>query len=88
MTSPGFYLQLALKSAVTVSMGFIALFIGLKMKSAKAALISSFLLIILSQANVGDITLADNALFPALLAVVSLIFAVLSVCQAETKDLM
>ncbi|OUQ24403.1 ABC transporter permease [Lachnoclostridium sp. An131] len=88
MTSPGFYLQLTLKSAVTVSMGFIALFIGLKMKSAKAALISSFLLIILSQANVGDITLADNALFPALLAAVSLIFAVLSVCQAETKDLM
>ena len=88
MDSPHFYIQLILKSAVTVSISFIALFIGLKLKSTKAALITSFLLILLTQANVGDITLADNTVFPLLLAAGSLVFAVLSVCRAETRDLL
>lgn len=88
MDSPHFYIQLILKSAVTVSMSFIALFIGLRRKSAKAALITSFLLILLTQANVGDITLAGSAVFPLLLAAISLVFVVLSVCRAETRDLL
>ena len=88
MDSPHFYIQLILKSAVTVSISFIALFIALKLKSTKAALITSFLLILLTQANVGDITLADNTVFPLLLAAGSLVFAVLSVCRAETRDLL
>lgn len=88
MDSPHFYIQLILKSAVTVSISFIALFIGLKLKSTKAALITSFLLILLTQANVDDITLADNTVFPLLLAAGSLVFAVLSVCRAETRDLL
>ena len=88
MDSPHFYIQLILKSAVTVSISFIALFIGLKLKSTKAALITSFLLILLTQANVGDITLADNTVFPLLLAAGSLVFAVLSVCRAEARDLL
>lgn len=87
MTSPGFYMQLAAKSVVTVTMSFIALFIGLAMKSSKAAVVSSFLLILLTQGNIGDLTLAGNAVLPVILVVISLIFAFLSVCQAETKDL-
>lgn len=88
MTALGFYGQLIAKSAVTVTMGFIALFIGLAMKSSKAAVISSFLLILLTQANVGDFTLAGNAVLPAALTGISLLCAFLSVWQAETKDLM
>lgn len=88
MSGLGFYVQLLVKSAVTVSMSFIALFIGLAMKSSKATIISSFLLIILTQANVGDFTMADHAVFPVILTVVSLGFALLSVYGVENRDLM
>ena len=62
--------------------------IGLAMKSSKATIISSFLLIFLTQANIGDFTLKDNLAFPVILTGISVVFAVLSVCHAETKDLM
>ena len=88
MASTGFYVQLIVKSVSTVTMSFIALFIGLAMKSSKATVISSFLLIFLTQANVGDLTLADNAVFPFVLTIISLIFAVLSVAGAEKRDLL
>ena len=88
MASLGFYVQLILKSVVIVTMSFIALFIGLTMKSSKATIISSFLLIILTQANIGDLTLANNAIFPVILTIISLIFAFLSIQGVENKDLM
>lgn len=88
MASLGFYIQLIVKSIVVVSMSFIALFIGMAMKSSKATIISSFLLIILTQANVGDLTMANNAVFPVILTVISLVFAFFSICRAETSDLM
>lgn len=69
-------------------MSFIALFVGMAMKSSKATIITSFLLIFLTQANVGDFTLANNAIFPIVLTIISLGFAVLSVYNAESKDLL
>lgn len=44
MGSLSFYTQLILKSAVIVSMSFIALFAGLALKALKAAIITSFFL--------------------------------------------
>lgn len=85
--SLSFYLQLILKSVVIVSMSFIALFVGMAMKSSKATIISSFLLIFVTQANIGDFTMADNRVFPAVLTVVSFAFAVLSIYNVEKKDL-
>lgn len=52
MANLGFYIQLIVKSVIIISMSFIALFIGMAMKSSKATIISSFLLIILTQANI------------------------------------
>ncbi len=86
MASLGFYVQLIVKSISIVTMSFIALFIGLAMKSTKATIISSFLLIILTQANIGDLTLANNAVFPLVLTMISLLLAVLSVVGVEKKD--
>lgn len=83
----GFYIQLILKSAVIVSMSFIALFVGMAMKSSKATMVTSFLLIFLTQANIGDFTMAGNALFPAILTVISVVFAILAVYHVEDKDL-
>ena len=88
MTDPGFYVQLIVKSAVVVSMSFIALFVGMAMKSSKATIITSFLLIFLTQANIGDLTMAGSAILPTILTIVSLVFAFLSVYKAERKDLM
>jgi len=87
MGTAGFYIQLLLKSAVTVSMAFIALYIGMAMKSSKATILSSFLLILLTQGNIGDITLSHSLLFPLFLTAVSLVFAVLSVWRVEKADL-
>lgn len=88
MASLGFYVQLVVKSISIATMSFIALFIGLAMKSSKATIISSFLLIILTQANIGDLTMANNAVFPLILTIISLVFAFLSVAGVEKKDLM
>ncbi|MEY8518064.1 ABC transporter permease [Lachnospiraceae bacterium 29-84] len=88
MGSSSFYIQLILKSFVIVSMSFIALFVGMAAKSSKAAVITSFLLIFFTQANVGDVTMADNAVVPLVLTAVSFGFAVLSVCNVENKDLL
>ena len=88
MGSLSFYIQLILKSFVIVSMSFIALFAGMAVKSSKAAIITSFLLIFLTQANVGDFTMADNAVFPLVLTAVSFGLAVLSICNVENKDVL
>lgn len=88
MGSLSFYVQLLVKSVVIVSMSFIALFVGMAMKSSKATIITSFLLIFLTQANVGDFSLAGNAVFPAILTITSFVFAGLSIFNVETKDIM
>ncbi len=52
MGNLSFYIQLILKSFVIVSMSFIALFVGMAVKSSKAAIITSFLLIFLTQTKI------------------------------------
>ena len=86
--SLSFYIQLILKSVVIVSMSFIALFVGMALKSSKATIVTSFLLIFLTQANIGDFTMAGNAVFPVILTTISLVFAALSIVNVESKDLM
>lgn len=87
MGNISFYIQLILKSIVLVSMGFIALFAGMLLKSSKASIITSFLLIFLTQANIGDFSLAGNPGVPVILMVISLASAALSVRNVETRDL-
>lgn len=88
MTDLQFYIQIVLKSFVIVSMSFIALFAGMAMKSSKATVVTSFLLIFLTQANVGDFSMAGSVVFPVILTVVSFVFAALTVYKGETRDLM
>ncbi len=88
MGSLSFYVQLIAKSLVIVSMSFIALFVGMALKSSKATLITSFLLIFLTQANIGDFTMADSVVFPIVLTGLSFCFAVLSIYRVEDRDLL
>lgn len=83
-----FYIQLLVKSLVIVSMSFIALFVGMTMKPSKAVMATCFVRIFLTQANIGDLSLAGNRVFPLILTAVSLVSAVLSVANAETRDLL
>ena len=73
---------------VIVTMSFIALSVGMTMKSSKAAIVTSFFLIFLTQANVGDFTMAGNAVFPLVLTILSLGFAILLICNVDNKDLL
>ena len=84
MGSMSFYIQLLMKSVVTISMGFIALFV----KPSKTSIVTSFILIFLTQANIGDFSLAGNLVFPVILTAISFIFALLSIVNAEKKDLL
>lgn len=78
--------SLSMKSSfVIVSISFIALFIGMKMKSSKATNIASFILIFLIQANIGDFSLAVNVVFSAILTAVSFAFAVRSVLMQKQE---
>ena len=72
---------------MTISISLIALFIGLIVKSSKAAIVASFLLIVLMQGNIGGVTLANNVLLPVILTAISFLFAYLSVKNIESKDI-
>lgn len=87
MENFSFYVQLFLKSVVAVSISFIALFIGLKMKLSMATIITSLLLVLLTQANIGDFLLAGNLVFPVILTVISFVFALLSIITIENFTL-
>ena len=56
MLSVSFYIQLLIRSAATISISLLALLSGMIAKSSKVTVISSFLLIILMQGNVGGAT--------------------------------
>ena len=88
MLSVSFYIQLLIRSAATISISLLALLSGMIAKSSKVTVISSFLLIILMQGNVGGATLKDNLAVPIVLMAISVLAAILIVQRVEKKDVM
>lgn len=88
MLSVSFYIQLLIRSAATISISLLALLSGMIAKSSKVTVISSFLLIILMQGNVGGATLKDNLAVPIVLLAISVLAAILMVQRVEKKDVM
>ena len=88
MLSVSFYIQLRIRSAATISISLLALLSGMIAKSSKVTVISSFLLIILMQGNVGGATLKDNLAVPIVLLAISVLAAILMVQRVEKKDVM
>lgn len=88
MLSVSFYIQLLIRSAATISISLLALLSGMIAKSSKVTVISSFLLIILMQGNVGGATLKDNLAVPIVLMAISVLAAILMVQRVEKKDVM
>lgn len=81
-----FYIEIFLSSAAMVSIGCLALPIGLKMKSSRAVIITSVLITCLTQGNIGALTLTNNVPFYATLLLLSFVAIFLSVHRAEVKD--
>ena len=88
MLSVSFYIQLLIRSAATISISLLALLSGMIAKSSKVTVISSFLLIILMQGNVGGATLKDNLAVPIVLLAISVLAAILIVQRVEKRDVM
>lgn len=85
---PSFWLDILVSSAAMVSISFIALPIGLKMKSSKAAIVASVVIVCFTQGNIGSATLVNNIPFYAVLFVAAAVSAWLSVYNVEKKDLL
>ncbi|MDE6621985.1 MAG: ABC transporter permease [Lachnospiraceae bacterium] len=82
-----FWLDILLGSAVMVSISYIALPIGVQLKSSKATIIASVIIVCLTQGNVGSVRLVNNIPFIVILFVISVLSVYLSVYNVETKDL-
>ena len=83
-----FWLDIVLGSAAMVSISFIALPIGLKMKSSKTVIVASVIIVCFTQGNIGSATLANNIPFYAILLVAAVVSIYLSVYNIETKELL
>lgn len=85
---PSFWADAVLSAAAMVSISFIALPVGLKMRSSKAAIVASVIIVCFTQGGIGSATLANNMTFYAILFVVAMVSVWLSVSRVETRDVM
>lgn len=87
LSSLNFYIEILITSSIMISMSFVALFIGIYMKSSKATIISSVILVCLTQGNVGTFTLKDNIYFYIGIIIFSIISILMIFNNIETKDI-
>ncbi len=85
---PSFWLDAVLSSAAMVSISFIALPIGMKMKSSKAAIVAAVIIVCFTQGQIGSVTLVNNMTFYAVLFAVAVASVWLSVRRVEVRDVM
>lgn len=86
MGDMSFWLNLLLSSVEMVSISYISLLIGLKMKSSKAAVVTSIIIGCCTQGNIGDYSLNNNIAFYAVLFVLAVISVLLSIHDIERRD--
>lgn len=82
-----FWLDIILGSAVMVSISYIALPVGLLMKSSKAAIVTAVIITFLTQGNIGTATLVNNIPFYAFLIILAAWAVFLSIHRVEVRDL-
>lgn len=85
--APSFWLDMILGSAAMVSISYIALPVGLLMKSSKAAIVAAVVITFLTQGNIGSATLANNMAFYCVLLVIAAWAVFLSLHRVEMQDL-
>lgn len=82
-----FWLDIILGSAAMVSISYIALPVGLLMKSSKAAIVTAVIITFLTQGNIGTATLVNNIPFYAFLIILAAWAVFLSIHRVEVRDL-
>lgn len=82
-----FWLDIVIGSAAMVSISYIALPVGLLMKSSKAAIVAAVIIMLLTQGNIGKATLANNIPFYILLLLLAVWAVFLAVHRVEIRDL-
>lgn len=86
LTDPLFYADILAGSAAMVSISFLALPVGLHLKSSKAAIIAGLIIVFGTQGNLGSYTLMYNLPFYEVLLALAFAAIVLSVYPVEKKD--
>lgn len=81
-----FWLNIILSSAAMVSISFISLLVGMKMKSSRAAIVAAVIVAVLTQGSIGDYTLSKSVTFYVILLILAAASVYLSVYNVETKD--
>ena len=83
-----FYIEILVNSAVMVSISFISLLIGLKMKSSKATIIAGVIIVCFTQGNIGAYSLIGSIPFYITLLIISAISVILTLYKLETRDVL
>ena len=86
LKSGEFYADILAGSAAMVSIGFLALPVGLWMKSSKAAIITGVLIVCFTQGNIGSYTLMYNLPFYCVLICLSAAAIISVICTVESRD--
>lgn len=81
-----FYVQILADSAVMISISFVALPVGMYLKSSKAAIIAGVVIVCFTQGNIGSYTLMGNIPFYTVLMVISAVSVFLALYRVETRD--
>lgn len=88
MGSLSFYAGLLVSSAITVTVGFLPLSVGIAAKSSKVTVVTSFLLVLLTQGSLGSRSLAGNQGFLLFLAALSVLLAAGHVAVSGKRDVL
>lgn len=83
-----FYLNILISSAVMVSISFIALAVGMWMRSSKAVIVAAVILTFFTQGNIGEFTLSGSVPFYSVLMLLSIAAAVVLIRDVEKRDVM
>ncbi len=86
MLAPPIYLQIVVKSVVTVTVSFIALPVGRMFRSSAATILTSIFLLLVMNGTVGEFSLSGNALVPALLTAAGFLCAASTLIGVERRD--
>lgn len=81
-----FWVELFLRGAAMVSISFLALPVGMKMRSSKATVVTSILIVCFTQGNIGEFTLVNSMPFYLALFALAIVSVFLAVYHVETKD--
>ncbi|WP_099203459.1 ABC transporter permease [Miniphocaeibacter massiliensis] len=87
-----FYTYMIFKSFTTVATAFLALPIGILLNSSKAVIITSFILLVFLEGDIGDFSLRGNSansiiLSSIILTAISIFFIIFSIRNVDKKDL-